>query len=97
MPGRRYLIAAAVIVLAVVIGAVVRNQFKVQHGRQLRSEDTRIRRTLFKMLQPVALSNCQLERFGETNDGGYLMCGNLLGQAQAGYSVRDFGLRPVGL
>lgn len=41
---------------------------------------------LFSLLQPVALSNCQLERFGESHDGGYLMCGNLLNEVQAGYS-----------
>ena len=44
------------------------------------------RRALFETLQPVALSNCQLERFGESNDGGYLMCGNLLGGVESGYS-----------
>jgi hypothetical protein len=44
------------------------------------------RQELFDMLQPVALANCQLERFGEANDGGYLMCANLLGGVQAGYS-----------
>ena len=46
----------------------------------------REREALFEMLQPVALSNCRLERFGETHDGGYLMCGNLLEKVQAGYS-----------
>ncbi len=44
------------------------------------------REALFHMLQPVALANCQLERFGETHDGGYLMCGNLLQDVQSGYS-----------
>ena len=44
------------------------------------------RQALFEMLQPVALANCQLERFGEAHDGGYLMCSNLLGGVQAGYS-----------
>ena len=44
------------------------------------------RAELFSLLQPVALSNCRLERFGETHDGGYLMCGNLLNDVQAGYS-----------
>ena len=44
------------------------------------------REALFALLQPVALSNCQLERFGEANDGGYLMCANLLEDVQAGYS-----------
>ena len=44
------------------------------------------RQAMFAMLQPVALANCQLERFGESNDGGYLMCGNLLGDVRAAYS-----------
>ena len=44
------------------------------------------RQALFAMLQPVSITNCELERFGERNDGGYLMCGNLLDAAQAGYS-----------
>ena len=46
----------------------------------------RVRRSLFAAIQPVALSNCELKRFGEKNDGGYVMCGNLLGAVQAGYS-----------
>jgi hypothetical protein len=41
---------------------------------------------LYKEIQPVALSNCALERFGERNDGGYLVCGNLLQDVSAGYS-----------
>jgi hypothetical protein len=44
------------------------------------------RQVLFEMLQPVALNNCQLERFGEAHDGGYLLCGNLLNGVQSGYS-----------
>ena len=46
----------------------------------------RIRYQLFEELRPVALANCQLERFGEQFDGGYLMCGNLLDGARAAYS-----------
>lgn len=45
-----------------------------------------IREALFAELQPVEVSNCRLERFGEPNDGGYLLCGNLLGSVKAGYS-----------
>jgi len=44
------------------------------------------RERLFAALQPVALSNCRLERFGEPHDGGYLMCANLLDGVEAGYS-----------
>jgi hypothetical protein len=100
MPGRRFWIAAVAALLAVAIGAVVRNQIKVQRGRVERAaqmqqrhpviplppEVAARRQALFDMVQPVALSNCQLERFGERNDGGYLMCANLLDAVQAGYS-----------
>ena len=76
-----------------ILGLVVRNQIKVYRGRQERSAQQRRalfdqaqRRILFDLLQPVALANCQLERFGEANDGGYLMCGNLLDDIESGYS-----------
>lgn len=45
-----------------------------------------VRRLLFAAVQPIKLANCDLERFGEKNDGGYLLCGNLLRGAGAGYS-----------
>jgi hypothetical protein len=48
--------------------------------------DQWLRQALFEELQPVSLRNCVLERFGEPNDGGYLMCGNLLDAVEAGYS-----------
>ncbi len=48
--------------------------------------DEEVRRHLFAELRPVSLSNCQLERFGEAHDGGYLMCGNLLGAVKSAYS-----------
>lgn len=50
----------------------------------LRAE--RIRHMLFERLQPVRLSNCEFRRFGEANDGGYLLCGNLLRDVRAAYS-----------
>ena len=79
--------------IAVTLGLVIRNQVKVYRGRQARSAQQRQtlfdqgqRRILFDLLQPVALANCRLERFGEANDGGYLMCGNLLTGIESGYS-----------
>jgi hypothetical protein len=45
-----------------------------------------VRQTLFDELQPIGLVNCELERFGEKNDGGYLLCGNLLRTVQSAYS-----------
>ena len=49
------------------------------------------RQELFDEVQPVALETCQLERLGEANDGGYLVCGNLLGSVEAGYSYENAG------
>jgi hypothetical protein len=97
---RSRLVVVAAILIVVIVGLVVRNQLKVYRGRQARAalmqqrhpvepEPAAVvhrRQALFAMLQPVALANCQLERYGESNDGGYLMCGNLLGDVRAGYS-----------
>jgi hypothetical protein len=55
-------------------------------ARQPVTREARIRAALFAEVQPVALANCELERFGEERDGGYLMCGNLLDEVEAGYS-----------
>ena len=52
----------------------------------MRSSDRQHRQALFDLLQPVVLSNCEFVRLGEPNDGGYLMCGNLLDRVEAGYS-----------
>ena len=41
---------------------------------------------LFEELQPVKLTNCEFKRFGEPNDGGYLLCANLLASVRSGYS-----------
>lgn len=45
-----------------------------------------IRRALLSALAPVRLSNCTLKRYGDSHDGGYLMCENLMGDAEAAYS-----------
>src|SRR6266516_2647160 len=60
---------------AVVIGALVRQAA----GRKLRE-------AILAELQPVALKNCTLKRFGSANDGGYLMCENLIEPLDAAYS-----------
>ena len=97
---RRSWLAALALLVAVTAGLVIRNQVKVHRGRQQRAAEmmrrhppvpqspglAQPRRELFELLRPVALSNCRLERFGERNDGGYLMCGNLLDAVEAGYS-----------
>jgi hypothetical protein len=53
-----------------------------QAGRR----EERAREHLFGELQPVKLANCEFKRFGEPNDGGYLLCANLLASVQSGYS-----------
>jgi hypothetical protein len=60
---------------AVVIGDLARHAA----GRKLRE-------AILAELQPVALKNCTLKRFGSANDGGYLMCQNLIEPINAGYS-----------
>lgn len=100
MTRRRLAVAAGLALLLAAAGLVARNQIKVHRNRQARfaamqaahprvpvpPEVTAYRQALFDLLQPVALSNCELQRFGEPNDGGYLMCANLMGAARAAYS-----------
>jgi hypothetical protein len=83
---RRLAIAATLAVLAVLIATVARDRVELPASRQIRPREARIRYSLLEMLRPVALTNCQFERFGEAHDGGYLMCGNLLGEVQSAYS-----------
>jgi len=45
-----------------------------------------LRRAILAELQPIALKNCTLKRFGGANDGGYLMCENLIENLDAAYS-----------
>jgi hypothetical protein len=45
-----------------------------------------VRQALLAEIQPVKLANCELRRFGEANDGGYLLCGNLLSGVEGAYS-----------
>ena len=43
------------------------------------------RQALLDELRPVTLANCSFKRFGSANDGGYVMCWNLI-EAETGYS-----------
>jgi hypothetical protein len=91
---RRFWLAAGGVTTVVAILGVVAGKattgWRAGAERALERLDRHLtssqRRAYFEMLQPVALANCELERFGEANDGGYLMCGNLLGRIQSGYS-----------
>jgi len=65
----------AVTAAAVAIGDIAR-----------RSSARKLREAILAELQPVALKNCTLKRFGSANDGGYLMCENLIEPLDAAYS-----------
>ena len=51
-----------------------------------RARAQQARNMLFREIQPVKLTNCELTRFGEEFDGGYLACGNLLSDVKSAYS-----------
>src|SRR5262249_40130265 len=59
----------------------------VVHGAAQR----KLREAILAELEPVALKNCTLKRFGSANDGGYLMCENLIEPLDSAYS---YGVGP---
>jgi hypothetical protein len=73
-------VAALAAVAAVLIGARVHDAA----GRKLRE-------AILAEVQPVVLKNCTFARFGSANDGGYLMCENLIEPIDAAYS---YGVGP---
>ena len=72
-------------VVAVLLAAGVAYS-AIRRERWYRNAPEGRRQALLEALQPVALANCELKRFGEANDGGYLLCGNLLKDVQSAYS-----------
>jgi hypothetical protein len=72
------------ILRGLVIGAILFGAWMLLRPKPLTARQ--IRQQLFMEVQPVALKNCTLERIGSKNDGGYLMCGNLLGNVRSAYS-----------
>jgi hypothetical protein len=51
-----------------------------------RENQLNTRRALLGALQPITLQNCDMKRFGSANDGGYVMCANLLRDVKTAYS-----------
>src|SRR3954469_25649430 len=77
---RPWIHAIFVIIALTAAGAIVIGDLRRgAAGRELR-------RAILAELQPVALKNCTLKRFGSANDGGYLMCENLIEPLESGYS-----------
>ena len=73
-------LVAVIAIVAVMLAAVL-----YWRGRQLRED-------LFAAVTPVQISNCELRRFGSANDGGYVMCGNLLQDSRSAYSYGIAGV-----
>lgn len=78
-------VALGVFVAAVIALAGVASSVGRPTARQVREE-------LLAEIRPIALKNCEMRRFGGAYDGGYLMCGNLLGAVQSAYS---YGIGPA--
>src|SRR4030095_11921730 len=78
---KRSWIRITLVVIALATAAVV------VAGEIVRSATERkLREAILAELQPVALKNCTLKRYGSANDGGYLMCENLIEPIDAAYS-----------
>ncbi len=75
-----WLVVLVIILVAGVAYGAIRRE------RWYRNAPEGRRQALLEELQPVALANCELKRFGEPNDGGYLLCANLLNNVESAYS-----------
>jgi hypothetical protein len=78
--------AIALVSIVTALTLVVRNVWNGQVRRSVASRTVEVRKALFAEIQPVRLTNCELQRFGEPNDGGYPLCVNLLDGVKVGYS-----------
>lgn len=83
---RRHAIRVALVAIALVAAAAIAIG-DVAH----RAASRKLREAIFAELQPIALKNCTLKRFGSANDGGYLMCENLIEPLDGAYS---YGVGP---
>jgi hypothetical protein len=72
-------IALAVVAFAAAAAVLVGARVHDAAGRKLRE-------AILAELEPVALKNCTFKRFGSANDGGYLMCENLIEPLDTAYS-----------
>jgi hypothetical protein len=72
-------IALAVVAFTAAAAVLIGARLHDAAGRELRE-------AILAELQPVALKNCTFKRFGSANDGGYLMCENLIELLDAAYS-----------
>jgi hypothetical protein len=73
-----------VVAALLVVGAGVTVFYAMRGARE--GEARAVREALLDELKTVVLKNCTLKRFGSANDGGYLMCENLVDGVQSAYS-----------
>jgi len=78
---KRYWIRIGLVIIALAVTGVV-----VIGDLVHRAAGRKLREAILAELQPVALKNCTFKRFGSANDGGYLMCENLIEPLDAAYS-----------
>jgi hypothetical protein len=74
------------VVAAVVVVGGAFGVWKLYQMRLEAAEARTVREALHAELRTVTLSNCTLKRYGGPNDGGYLMCENLLPGVESAYS-----------
>jgi len=81
---RRHAIRIAFAIIAIAAAAAIAIGDVVHRSAAGR----RLREAILAELQPVVLKNCTLQRFGSANDGGYLMCENLIEPLDGAYRTR---------
>src|SRR6185503_1760686 len=83
---RRWVAAAFIAIAAVLSGITVFRRTTSGPADASRSRAATTRSVLFAEIQPVRITDCDLQRFGEPHDGGYPLCAHLLARVKAGYS-----------
>ena len=85
---RGRVVAAGVLVIAAAmpLASYAGTPVSALRNAWARHEAHSSRARLLDELQPVALKNCDFKRFGEPNDGGYVLCANLLDSVASAYS-----------
>src|SRR4051794_38729252 len=83
---KQHPIRITLVIIALAAGTAV-----VICGLAHRAAQRKLREAILVELQPVTLTNCTFKRFGSANDGGYLMCENLIEPLDAAYS---YGVGP---
>ena len=78
---RRHAIRIAFAIIAIAAAAAIAIGDVVHRSAAGR----RLREAILAELQPVVLKNYTLKRFGSANDGGYLMCENLIEPLDGAY------------